>query len=272
MARMKIALLLPVALALSCGDDGQNLCPHGCDVGGSTVVKYTLNAYPDLGFQSDSCSDFGLGLKVHVSVVKTDDATVLDAQDVDCSGGQATFSALDPGTYNVEVTVQDSGGNQLLKAPATAMVPAAVENGRSEVTVNVTYDLWTQAYAGTFLFQLAWGGQKCADAIPPVATQLLTLSRMGTPLAVMSHDAMQAMDGSDPKPCESMFDYVENLPFGPISLAIIGKDVGGAVRYQKQFDTFVGVGTFNPTITYDLPLPDAPPPPDAPIDATPDGP
>nr|HEX4316928.1 hypothetical protein [Kofleriaceae bacterium] len=262
--------MIPLALAslsLSCSDGTPNPCPNGCDVGGATVVKYTLNAYPELGFDSDTCNDFGTGVQMHVVVTKTDDATVTSTQDIDCGNGQATFSALAQGTYNVEITPMDAGGNPLTSGPAKGTVPAAPLNGRSEVTVNVTYDLWTNSYTGKYLFQLTWGGQPCATATPPITTQLLTLSRMGTPLAVMTHNGMQNVNGTDPKACESAFDYIDNLPFGPITLAVVGKDVGNVVRYQKSFDSFVGVGTFNPTLAYDLPPPDAPPP-----DAAPDAP
>ena len=45
--------------------------------------------------------------------------------------------------------------------------------------------------------------------------------------------------------------------------SVIGKDNGGNVRFDRQFDTFVGVAKNNPTITFDLA------PSDAGVDAAP---
>ena len=43
------------------------------------------------------------------------------------------------------------------------------------------------------------------------------------------------------------------VPFGPAQLTIVGRDAANAVLYTHVFDTFVGAGITNPTITYDVP-------------------
>jgi hypothetical protein len=263
--RLVVPAIGLIAASLSCGNDGQNLCPHGCDLPGSTIVKFQFNHYPEWGFDSDSCGDFGLGLMVHVEVVKTDDPSIVETQDTPCSNGQVTFLGLDLGTYNVSVTPLDASGTTLVKAPATGTVPAAVDNTNSTVSINVPWDSWTAAYTGNFLYTLTFDKKMCAAATPPITTQYLTLSRDGVPLSVMTHNGMQTVNGTDPKPCQTVFDYIEQLPFGPIQFKVVGQDATNVMRFQKTFDTFVGVGKFNPTLAYDVP-------PDAPPDAPPDSP
>jgi len=92
--------------------------------------------------------------------------------------------------------------------------------------------------------------------VPPVTTQVLTIMSNG--FAIHSHtDNGQGTDGSDPKPCRALDEEypqsVTDVPFGPATLSVVGRDENDAVVFHHQFDTFVGAGISNPTITYDLP-------------------
>lgn len=275
MRRFAALAAIPLAgLGLSCGDDGNGCTGTQCQLMGMTVVKWTFNNHPELLFPDDSCNEVG-SAQVHVVATHTEDPTLTAELTATCNDKQVSFAGLEPGTYNVLVTPLDDTGASLVGMAAGGTVPAGSPGANTEVTVNVPYTAWSRAYTGNFLFQFRWGGQPCAMATPPVVTQQLTLTVRGMPVTKLT-SAGQAVNGTDMKPCATMFDFISDLPFGPAMFAVVGKDAGGVVRFEKTYDTFVGVGVFNPTITYDLPLPDAgvdaPPdaPPDAPVDAPPD--
>ena len=83
------------------------------------------------------------------------------------------------------------------------------------------------------------------------------------------------IDGTQPVTCVAsglgMAEAVETLPFGPARIAVVGRTAGGAEMFRGTFDTFVGAGTSNPVLTFDVPSTiDAGI--DAPIDAAPDAP
>jgi hypothetical protein len=253
--------------SLSCGGDTPPCANNNCTLPSNTIVKFTFDAYPEWQFPMDSCSDFGAA-KVQVDVTNgagSDSTTV-----VDCGEAQATFSGLDPGDYTVSVTPLDAGGGSLVTAPATGSATSMGPGTSSTATVNVTWDQWTGSHTGTFLFRLSWAGQSCAMATPPVVSQLLTLKVQGATVAATTEQGMTKLDGTGSAACyplEASFpDDAKNVPFGPAQLTVVGMDGSGAVQFEHTFDTFVGAGISNPTITYDVP------PPDAGIDAPPDAP
>ena len=251
------------ALALSCGDDGSNPCPTGrCDLPGSTIVKWRFNHFPMLNFDSDACSDLGV-IMVRVELADAAGAPT-DMVEKSCSEGQATFLGLPQGAYKVSVTPLDADGNSLVTAPVTAMINAAAQNTSLDSTVDVNHPAWSKPYTGQLLFRLKWGGMSCAMATPPVATQTLTLTVNGTvrtDTTSIDNVPFQKLDGTDPKPCRAFTDAfpqnVMGIPFGPATLLVVGKDTAGLEVFRKSFDTFIGAGVFNPTLTYDAPLPDA---------------
>jgi hypothetical protein len=260
------------ALALSCGDDGPPVCPTGdCTLPGSTVVKWKFNHFPMLGFDSDACSDLGV-----ITVrVEADDASgaPVDMMEKSCGEGQLTFLGLAQGNYKFTVTPLDADGNSLVTAPVAAMGAAAAPGTSAEISVDVNHPAWKMAYTGQLLFRLKWGGMTCASAMPPVVTQVVTLTAGGTvrtEQTSIDNVPFQKLDGTDPKPCRAFTDpfpqNVAGLPFGPATLVVVGKDASGVAAFQHSFDTFIGAGVFNPTLTYDTPLPDAGVP-DAAIDA-----
>ena len=267
---MKALLGVATLQLLSCGGGNSNPCPTGsCDVPGRTVVKYQFDHYPQWLFESDTCIDMG-AVKVHIDAVDTADPANVMSVDASCSDGQGTLTGLAPGLYNVAVTPLDGDGNALVNAPSLGQVMAADVNGTSETTVDVPYTAWTKTYTGTLLFRIAWGGVSCEVANPQVATQVLTLMSGGNVIHAMT-DTGQLVDGTDSKPCrplsEQFAQFVTALPFGPVTLLVVGHDHGNHVAYEHQFDTFVGAGSNNPTIELNLP------PPDAAVDAEPaDGP
>jgi hypothetical protein len=274
---MKRAFAMVGFQALSCGSELPPCQNNDCTLPGRTTVQWTLDSYPEWLFQGDSCLDMG-AIKMRIDLVGIDDPTVmrssndptaaLPTMDPDCSDSQYVFLGLPAGNYTVSLTPLDGDGNSLVSAPITTTVAGGQSGADTEATVNVPYTAWIQTYTGTFLFRLSWAGMSCATATPPVATQTLTLSTGGHPVGALT-DTGQRLDGSDPEPCraleEQFSQFVQNLPFGPATLFVVGKDAAGAVRFQHQFDTFVGATKFNPTITFDVPPPDAAV--DAPVDA-----
>ena len=257
---MKTALAVAVFQLLSCGGSKLPECPTGnCTLPGRTIVKWTFDHYPDWLFESDTCIDMG-ATTVHIDVALSTDPSVTASLDASCSDAQGTFSDLVPGTYNVAITPVDGDGNAIVNAPATGQVVAADPGAITDATVNVPYTAWTKTYTGTLLFRLSWAGLSCEAASPHVAIQQLKLLVGGHVVHAMTDDGQQT-DGQDDKPCRSLSEqfaqFVKQLPFGPITLQVVGKDMGNSVRFEHQFDTFVGAGSNNPTITFDVPGPDA---------------
>jgi hypothetical protein len=261
--------------SLSCGGDTPPCANNNCTLPGNTIVKFTFDAYPEWQFPMDSCSDFG-ATKVQVDVA--DGAGSAATTVVDCGEAQATFMGLDPGDYTVSVTPLDIDGNALVSAPATGSATSMGPGTNTTSSVNVTWDQWTGTHTGTFLFRVSWGGKSCAMATPPVVSQVLTLKVQGQPVTATTEQNLQKLDGTGSAACyplESSFpDDAKNVPFGPAQLTIVGMDGSGSVQFEHTFDTFVGAGISNPTITYDVPAPDAGVDAgvDAGIDAPPDAP
>ncbi len=254
----------------SCGgSDDLPPCPTGsCEAPGRTVVKWLFDNYPELLFPNDTCLDLG-ATTVRAELTGIEDPTQFVSKDVQCGQGQVSFLDLAPGNYSIAITPLDGAGNPIVKAPVVVQALAGSSGADTEVTINVPYEAWSGTYTGTFLFRLAWGGVSCEVAVPPVATQTLTLTAGGQVVAAVT-DTNQKLDGSDPKPCrlltEQFAQFSEGLPFGPASLVVVGKDSSNVIRFRHQFDTFVGAAKNNPTITFDVP------PPDAAVDAAVDAP
>lgn len=260
--RLRTAAGLAALLLLSCdgGSGPPDPCPTGdCTLPGSTVVKFLFDSYPEWQFVGDTCIDMNIST-VRADAVHVDDPSIVDTKDVQCGEGQVTFLGLPPGTYHVAVTPLDPDGNPLVHAPAVGQAVASEPGGRTEATVNVPYTAWTGTFTGTLLFRIAWAGKSCEQATPPVVMQRLELTAGG---GVVSHqsDTGQRMDGTDPRPCrllsEPFAQFVEVLPFGPASLLVIGHDAGGGRPFERRFETFVGAGKNNPTLTFDVVPPDA---------------
>jgi hypothetical protein len=272
-------MLAVPAFALSCGGgmDEPPVCPTGdCTLPGRTIVKYTFNHHPEMMFEGDTCLDLG-AVNVRAEVTGIDDPAFHDAKELPCGQGQVSFLGLPVGNYTIAITPLDGAGLAIVKAPVTAQAVAGVPGADTEVTINVPFDAWTGSYAGTFLFRLSWGGASCDDAAPPIKHQVLTLTAGGTVVTTATTDKGQKLDGSDPQPCRALSEAFAQfapempqtqpgLPFGPATLHVIGTDASGEVRFDHEFDTFVGAAKNNPTIVFDVP---APPPPDAGVDAPP---
>jgi hypothetical protein len=249
-------------LGLSCGSDAPPPVPP------QTTVTWVFDSYPMLGIpEGDSCTDLGVA-QVEIDAVGPDPQRMT----ANCSDRQVVFNGLTPGAYTMNVSPLDGSGMLLTKAPV--QVPANAADTDTRVDVNVPYDAWTTAYKGSFYFKITWGGMDCTTAMPVVTTQIVALSEAGTPV-MLKNDTGHKVDGSDPEPCRggtTAVEFVSQVPFGPATIAIDGKDTGGVVQYTKTFDTFVGAGLSNPTIQYDVPgPPDAPLPDAMPTDGGVDG-
>lgn len=247
-------------------DDGNADQTDGCRacvLAPRTTVIWRFDRYPERGFSGDTCLDVG-ATKVRVEAV----GPVTVSQEAGCGDGQVVLLALPDGAYTFAVTPVDGSGASLVKAPAMAQA----SNGAT-VNVDVPWDAWSRTYTGSLLFRLTWGGQSCAVAAPPVATQELTLTASNQQVVSQVTDTGQRLDGMI-GPCRASTDEFPQsalaLPFGPATLLVVGKDASGTERFRHAFDTFIGVGMNNPTLTYDLPGPDAgldADVPDAPVDA-----
>jgi hypothetical protein len=247
----KLCLL---ALVVACGGTDDPCAEIDCTLDGRTVVKWTFNAYPERGFGMDSCVDFGVW-KVAVDVVDANGfATSLRE---DCGIAQATFSGLAPGEYTAYVMPLDAGGNPILAFPVMNKVMAGAVGAPTEVSVNVPWDAWPGTYTGTFLFRISWGGLSCESVLPEIKNQVLTLTVNGVVQSITTDDG-QMLNGADKKPCKKLSDNFPqsalNVPFGPATLLIEGYDAVDMMQFSKQFDTFVGAGITNPTLTFDVPL------------------
>lgn len=260
---MKSAAIAIIGMQLSCGGgmDEPPLCPTGdCTLPGRTVVKYLFDHYPERLFPNDTCLDLG-AVTVRAEATGIDDPSQFDTKDVPCGQGQVSFLGLAPGSYSVAITPLDGAGNSIVKAPVAGQALAGSPGADTEVTLNVPYDAWVGTYTGTFLFRLAWAGMSCDEAAPPIKMQVLMLRAADGQVVNASTDTGQRLDGSDPWPCrpltEQFAQFAEALPFGPASLHVVGTDATGDVRFDHEFDTFIGAAKNNPTITFDVPSPDA---------------
>jgi cysteine-rich repeat protein len=219
-----------------------------------TTVIWSFNAYPDRGFSGDTCIDVG-ATKVRVAAT----GPTNESQDVNCGDGQAVFQDLAAGMYTFAVTPLDANGNPLVTTPGSVAVMAG--GAATTVNVNVAWDSWSASHTGSLLFRITWGKQPCALATPPVATQGLTLTVSTGQTVTQLTDTGQKLDGTL-GPCRPSTDAFPQsillLPAGPATLVIVGKDAVGTEQFRHSFDTFVGIGSNNPTLTYDVSVDAAP--------------
>lgn len=249
------ALALSLLVVAACGSDPDPCANGACDAQSRTLVKWTFNKYSERGFPMDSCTDVG-ATKVAVDIV--DGAgTTISLQD-DCGTAQTTFFGLESGDYTVFVMPLDGTGAGLLAAPIQGTVTAGVPGETREVTINVPANAWLGPYTGTFLFRVSWGGLSC-DAVTPdaIKDQEVALTVNGVLQTVMTDDG-QMLNGMDKKPCKKLTDEFPqsalNVPFGLATLEVKGYDMTNNMRFTKTFETFVGAGISNPTLTFDVPL------------------
>jgi hypothetical protein len=220
-----------------------------------TLVKWTFDAYPERGFPMDSCVDFGV-VNVQVDVVDSTGTTISRTEA--CGAAQIAFFGLAEGDYTVFVGPLDGTGAPVTNAPIQGTVTAGPVGDNREITLNVPWDAWVGSHTGTFLFRLSWGGMSC-DALTPdaITNQEVTLTVNGQVQEVMTDDG-QKLNGMDKKPCKKLTDEFPqsalNVPFGPATLEVKGYDTMDMMKFTKTFDTFVGAGITNPTLTFDVPL------------------
>jgi hypothetical protein len=243
---LSAAALVPLA---ACGGVDDPPCDD-CEIKTRTTVKWSFNAYPERGFLMDSCVDFGVA-KVAVDVV---DAAGFATSTVEqCGYAQTVFQGLAPGDYTVYVVPLDASDTPLVSVPAMGTVTATEAN--VETTVNVAWDNWAAGpYTGTFLFRLSWGGLSCDATV--IKSQTVKLTVNGVVQNITTDDG-QMLNGSDKKPCKKLTDMfpqsVLGAAFGPATLLVEGYDATENMRFSKQFDTFVGAGITNPTLTFYIP-------------------
>jgi hypothetical protein len=250
----KLLSLVGIAMLLvACGGGmDEPECPtDDCSIPGRSVVKWRFHEYPQYGFLADTCLDLDVAT-VRVEAVHTQDVSLYFGVDKPCGEGQATLLRMPDGLYDVLVTPLDAAGNPLVGVGARGQIQAGLPETPTEAIVNVPHTAWTNAYTGTFLFKLSWAGLSCETA--GVTMQNLKLLIKGQPADKLI-DNGQKLDGSEDAPCrshtEQFAQFAEGLPMGPATLKVVGKDSTGLMKYEKEFETFIGVGKNNPTLMFD---------------------
>ncbi len=293
-----------LGLMAGCGDDGATVdarppavCgnnmtepPEQCDDGNTdetdacrhcisfqpprTLIRWLFNADDTRGFIGDGCSDVAAAM---VKVELTGASTA--SQTTACERFQVTFDGLPAGAYTAAVTPLDSAGASLVTAPVTTTFTAAGQpNTSNQYQVVIPASAWARPMTGTFLFMFRWATKTCMTASPPVTRQRVLMTIGGVPVAtttLFNNMPGYKLDGSVAAPCVpstiSLAERANALPFGPARLTVTGTDLAGTTRFSGSFDTFVGAGTANPVLTFDVPIPiDAGV--DAPVDAAIDAP
>ena len=249
---MRLTNFALISVLAACGGGGSDPCATSvCGEQSRTTIKWTFDHMPERGFQMDSCTDLGVS-KVAVDMV--DALGNVQSLQGDCGNGQLAFFGLAAGDYTVYVTPLDAGGNGLVTAPAPGTVTAGPVGDNRETTVDVPAAAWIGPYDGTFLFRISWGGMSCDTTT--IKNQVLTLTVNGVVQNIMTDDG-QMLNGADKKPCKKLTDEFPqtamHATFGMATMLIEGFDDTDNMRFSHQFDTFVGAGISNPTLTFDVP-------------------
>lgn len=247
------SVLVASALLAGCGGDDGGCPTADCTLKGRTVVKWTFDVDADRKFPGDSCVDFGVQ---QVKVQFVDSMGGVQHLIEDCGVAQVTFSGLEPGDYTVYVTPLDAAGNPLVTEATAGTISAGTHEAPTETTVNIPFTSWIGTFTGTLLFRISWSGVSCELATPVITEQTIKLVIDGVTQTVVTDDG-QTMDGMDKKPCRKLSENFPQaalqLPFGPATLVIDGFDATG-MMFETSFETFIGAGITNPTLTFDVPL------------------
>lgn len=222
-----------------------------------SIIRWLFNPDEARGFSGDGCIDVAAtSVRVDISGASTASKTS------PCEQFQTTFEGLPAGDYTAAVTPLDGSGASLVRAPATTTFTAtATPNTQEQYTVIVPPAAWSRPMTGTFLFVLKWATKTCATATPPVVRQrvLMTINDVPVTATTMWNNmAGYKLDGSVAAPCVpstiALAERANALPFGPARLSVQGTDGAGTTRFAGTFDTFVGAGTANPVMTFDVPV------------------
>lgn len=274
-----------IAITVGCGgDDGPAVCGDGdvegteqCDDGdddeadecrlcvayipAKTIIRWVFNADAAPGFTSDGCNDVGsTEVRVDVSGPATASKTG------PCPMRQVSFDGLPAGTYTASVTPLDSGGTSLVSSPVVVTFETTAEPNTPprEHLVVVPPEQWANAMTmtGTYFFMLRWGGMPCDTATPPVVEQSVTV-RIGGVVTTRSTSStpMYSLDGSWTDCVMSVAgngEYAQQMPFGAAEVEVVGRSGDGAEVFEGTFETFIGAGVANPTLTLDVPAVETP--------------
>jgi cysteine-rich repeat protein len=283
---VKALLLVSCALASACGavcgdgqaegdeqcDDGNTVDGDGCSAScrAQDTVDTFVHFAPFIAEQFPGFNETCLGLEiaqVEVSIA----GPRAHSQRVDCAFGQIKVSGLPAGSYTATAVAFDAAGTAISRG--LARVDFTVGDADQNVNVAWPWEDFTRGYSGTFYFKVLWqGATRCQEAA--VTQQRLRLERDGQPLAGTTQSG-DPIDGSATGTCrdgaEGLSQAVVALGWGPARFVVSGEDDAGRTMYQGSFDTFVGAGVANPTLTFDVPsiLPDAGPVDAAPADGGP---
>lgn len=202
-------------------------------------VHWTLNGQSFLGTGSfDTCNDVG-ATYLRIRLVGVGDYFV-ERTNQSCGDYVAIFTddpvnaPLPAGSYTVYAELQDATGTPI--APAANAEFTLLAGPDNEVWIDFpledfySYDTMT----GDLLYRLHWGpiGTRCADAVPAVATQTLTLTQDGTPLPGYPADG----------PCSDSTVAVEDLKPGAYDLRVEGFDSTSSLTYCHLAALKVGAG------------------------------
>ena len=113
--------------------------------------------------------------------------------------------------------------------------------------------------SGLVLLSLGWGepglGLSCEAAVPAVVDNSLLLRIGGIPFSGQT-DVGDTVDGSAFGTCRTLSEgtaqAVLGVPFGPAEFTVSGRDSLSELSYEQTFETFVGAGTGNPELRFDV--------------------
>lgn len=222
-----------------------------------TVVRWLFNPDPMRGFAGDGCIDVAAStVKVELTGASTTSKTT------PCEQFQTTFDGLPAGNYTAALTPLDSAGTALVRAPVTTTFAATGEpNTTSQFTIEVPPPAWSRPMTGTFLFMFRWASKTCTTASPVVARQRVLMTINAVPVTtrtIWNNMPGYVLDGSQSAPCVlstiALAERATALPFGPAQVTVQGTDASGTTRFDGRFDTFVGAGTANPVMQFDVPV------------------
>ena len=230
---------------------------------------------PIPGWGGASCSDFG----ATKAQIKVDGPSPIKDRIFPCTqysflysgvcpmgndGGSNDCARLQPGSYQVTVTLLRDDGTAVTSAVSTPR--QEVQPGQA-VAFNIYYqpaDFLQQSWSGSLDFKVSWGqrGQYCDKATPPVTQESILLYRDGQAKPVMGMTkGGTKLDGTpgkcaQPDPITGSGERIENLPWGRYRLVVFSPNRA----YCGATPVFVAPG--KTPMTWDLLVPLATPLPD----------
>lgn len=242
------ANLPPGCRTVNNGTNGScsSMCTLRAVLTNEVKIHWTLNGESFLGSGSfDTCNDVGA---TYVRVLlESANGYSQERPSQSCGDYVSTFTddpvgaPLAPGRYTATLRPEDA--DHVALADATSIEFDLVEGPANDVYVDFPLEGF-YGYAtmtGDLLYRIRWGAlanERCDAVVPPVSSQIVTLSRGGTPLAGYP------MSGpcSTVDPPVTSTTTVEDLTPGDYEIRVEGYDATNALQYCQRQALKVGAG------------------------------